>query len=83
MKTNGKTICEGVVRGRTIELREAVDLPDGQEVKVTVDPIHRAAKPGDGIARSAGAWSDAGAEIDVWLEGLRRDRDADRSEPGA
>jgi hypothetical protein len=68
----------GVVRGKTIELQEELGLPDGESVAVIV---RRVLPQGEGIRRSAGAWADAGEELDRWLEGVYRDRDNDREEP--
>ncbi len=69
---------KGVVRGRTIELEEELGMPDGQPVSVFV---RRLLPPGEGIRQSAGAWSDAGDELDVWLDEMQRSRQQDRSEP--
>ncbi len=68
----------GVVRGKTIELEEELGMPDGQPVSVFV---HRLLPPGEGIRQSAGAWSDAGDDLDVWLGEMQRSRHQDRSEP--
>ncbi len=68
----------GVVHGKTIELQEALGLPDGESVAVIV---RRVLPPGEGIRRSAGAWGDAGEELDRWLDGVYRDRDNGREEP--
>jgi len=75
---SGRTILRGVVRGKSIELIGQTDLPDGQEVSVTLDPIVPARRPGDGIRASAGAWADAGDELDVWLEEMQRSRSMER-----
>ena len=78
MKTNGKTICEGVVRGRTIELREAIDLPEGQEVRITVEPAvsedERVRIAREHLLRAAGAWKDDAEELDAFLEWNRQQR---------
>ena len=67
----------GVIHGRTIELESEPDLPDGQEVNVTVQPL---LPPGEGIRRSAGGWADAGPEFDAWLEEIQRSRRPERTE---
>lgn len=72
-----KILLKGVVRGRTIELDEELGLPDGQEVSVAVQPLLAS---GEGIRQSAGAWSDAGPELDEWLEQMQRSRQQDRPE---
>jgi hypothetical protein len=71
------TTLRGVIHGKTIELEEQPALPDGQPVKVVVQPE---LPLGEGIRRSAGAWADAGEELDQWLEGIRRSRQQDRPE---
>jgi hypothetical protein len=70
-----KTVFRGVVRGKSIELEEAHSFPDG--VSVTVE-IHLQREPGDGIRASAGAWADAGEELDHWLEDVHRARHSGR-----
>lgn len=68
-------VFQGVVRGKLIELDEETGLPDGQAVSIRVLP---ATSPGDGIRRSAGAWTDGGEELDEWLAAMRRSRQAER-----
>lgn len=72
-------IYRGVVRGKTIELASPTDLPDGQEVSVAIQP----AIPGAGIRSSAGAWADAGPDLDAWLSQLDRARHSGRSLPAS
>jgi len=72
-----KILLKGVVRGKTIELDQELGLPDGEEVSVAVQPL---LPPGEGIRQSAGAWADAGPELDNWLEEMQRSRQQDRSE---
>lgn len=75
------TVLRGIVHGKTIELEEAPDLPDGQPVNVTVQPVpQRQHVPGEGIRQSAGAWADAADELDAWLEEMRRSRQLERPE---
>jgi hypothetical protein len=69
---------KGVVQGSSIKLEEYLGLPDGESVSVVV---HRLLAPGEGIRLSAGAWADAGEELDAWLEQVYRDREHDREEP--
>ena len=71
------TIMRGVVHGKTIELDHELQLPDGQEVTITVQPT---LPQGEGIRQSAGAWADAGDELDAWLEAMRRSRQQERME---
>jgi hypothetical protein len=60
-----KTIFRGIVRGKNIELEEAPAVPNGEPVMVEIHSRHAA---GDGIRASAGAWGDAGEELDQWLD---------------
>jgi hypothetical protein len=69
---------KGIVRGQTIELEGELGLPDGQPVTVTV---HSLLPPGEGIKQSAGAWADAGVELDSWLDQVQQSRRLNRSEP--
>jgi hypothetical protein len=69
------TIFRGVVRGKNIELEEAPPFPDGEAVTVEIFP-QRAS--GEGLRASAGAWADAGEELDQWLEELYRARHSER-----
>jgi hypothetical protein len=70
------SIFKGVVRGRSIELEQAIGLPDGQEVTVVVRPTDGAGKlpPGEGLRRSFGAWAEDGDALDAYLEWNRRQR---------
>jgi hypothetical protein len=68
----------GVVHGRTIELDEAIDLPDGQAVVVSLRPLTAHA---EAIWRTAGAWSDDAKELDAFRAEMRRSRQMDRGEP--
>lgn len=71
-----KTI-HGRIHGRTIEMDEALDLADGEEVEVTV----RRARPrrpwGEGIRRSAGGWADY-PEMDAVMEQIHQERKMER-----
>ena len=71
-----KTIFRGIVRGKNIELDEAPPLANGEPVMVEIHPQRTA---GDGIRASAGAWADAGEELDQWLEEVYRARHSGRS----
>ena len=56
-------VLKGTVRGKTIELEEVTDLPDGLEIIVAIR-----LKPGDGIRLSAGSWADMSPEEKADLE---------------
>jgi hypothetical protein len=62
------TPMKGVVHGKTIELESEPGLPDGEVVSVIVQ---RTLPSGEGIRLSAGAWADAGDELDQWLDQMR------------
>lgn len=72
-----ETILRGVVHGKTIELDVDAGLPDGQEVRVIVQPATDEDKllPGEGIRRSAGAWSDDPEGVDEFVEWNRKQRE--------
>lgn len=65
----------GRIRGKSIELDEAPPLPDGEEVTIEIRPTRQ----GDGIRASAGAWADAGPELDEWLRRMDEARHTGRS----
>ena len=67
----------GIIHGKTIELEAEPGLPDGEPVSVTV---HRLLPAGEGIRESAGAWADAGDELDRWLEEVQQRRQQNRLE---
>jgi hypothetical protein len=71
-------ILKGTIRGKTIELEQAPGLPDGQQVSVT---LTAATPSGEGLRRAFGGWAGA-AELDAFLEQVRRDRKFPRRESG-
>ncbi|MCE9604141.1 MAG: hypothetical protein K8U03_04475 [Planctomycetia bacterium] len=73
--TIGNTVT-GILHGRTIELDQTVAIADGQRVEVVIRSV--SAKPGDGIRASAGAWADAGNDLDRWLEATMEARSSNR-----
>ncbi len=72
----------GVVRGRTIELEQEPGLPDGQQVKVTMEPADKGSDfpSGEGLRRSAGSWADDAEGLDRYLEWTRQQRKLGRRE---
>ena len=68
----------GVVHGRVIELESELQLPEGQQVTVIVQPI---LPPAEAIRQSAGGWSDDPEGVDRFVEEMRRLRSLDRPEP--
>ncbi len=76
-----KTALKGIVHGKFIELDEEPGLPDGQAVNVTVEPVTNLQQKlplGEGIRRSAGAWSDDPEGLDEYLEWNRQQRKIER-----
>jgi hypothetical protein len=68
----------GIMHGKMIELQEDLGLSDGEAVKVIVRQV---LPPGEGIRRSAGAWTDGGEELDRWFEQIHQSRRRLRPEP--
>jgi hypothetical protein len=67
----------GIVRGNAIELDQPSGLVEGQ--RVVIDVIEVQTSPtGEGIRQSAGAWGDAGSELDQWLQQTYLARQAER-----
>jgi hypothetical protein len=80
---NGATVLKGIVRGRTIELERAVNLPDGQEGRVVLHPAGGDVPvvPGEGVGRSFGGWAgDEADELDQYLQWNRERRKQSRRE---
>jgi hypothetical protein len=78
------TILRGTIRGKTIELEEAPDLPDGQQVTVKVEPapFQPQGDPNalEALRRAAGSWSDDPEGLDLFLEWNRQQRQVNRPE---
>ncbi len=72
----------GILRGKTIELEREPGLPDGQQVRVTMEPADQgsALLPGEGLRRSAGAWADDAEGLDRYLKWNRQQRKLGRRE---
>jgi hypothetical protein len=78
-----KTIY-GTVRGNTIELNEALGVPEGQQVEVIVRTLPSDAalpsteqSPGDGLLRTEGALADD-TEWDAIMEEIHNGRKQER-----
>ncbi len=69
----------GIVRGKFIELERDAGLPDGEAVTVNLRPLR---KSGEGIRRSAGAWSDESVDLEDALAEMRRSQHVERGSPG-
>jgi hypothetical protein len=80
-----KVAVNGVIHGRIIELDEALGMPDGQSVSVTVEAVTGPTSPSSpealaALRRAAGAWADDGAELDDYLDWNRQQRKSNRPE---
>ncbi len=68
----------GVVHGRLIELETPLDLPDGQQIEVSLRPWTSHA---EAIRQTSGAWIDDAESLDALLIELRGLRRMDRVDP--
>ena len=75
--------CRGFIRGKIIEVEEDLDLPNGQEVTVTVPPVSREERylpPGEGLRRAFGGWAEDADALDEYLQWNRQQRKSGRPE---
>jgi len=76
-----KTVL-GRAHGKMIELNEDLGVADGQEVRVTIEPLSAATpgqpSPGDGLRRAFGAWGADANELAKFLEWNREQRKVGR-----
>ncbi|MCI0456653.1 MAG: hypothetical protein L0Z62_06700 [Gemmataceae bacterium] len=71
----------GVIHGKTIELVDDANLPEGQEVTVMVEPVVRpGTSPLEALKRAAGSWTDDLEGLDRYLEWNRQQRKVHRRE---
>ena len=79
-------MIHGRVRGKSIELDEDPGVPDGQAVRVTVEPLPPAEAgqlpPGEGLRRAFGAWAGDAEGLDEFLEWNGRQRKVGRRSLG-
>jgi len=76
-------VHHGVVHGKMIELTDSLGLPDGQEVRVIVEPREEEAETTtseERLRRAFGAWSEDGKNLDDFLRWSREQRRAYRPE---
>ncbi len=76
---NSPSLLRGVVHGKTIEVEGELNLPDGQQVAIIVQPM---LSPEEALRRSAGGWADDPEGVDQFVTEMRRLRSLDRPEPG-
>ena len=76
-----QTVLAGVVHGKTVELEQESGIPDGQSVKVTLEPIPPGTlPPGEGLRRAFGSWADDPQGLEEYLEWNRQQRKIGRPE---
>ncbi len=75
--TNSPNTMRGGVHGKMIEVEGDLNLPEGQQVAIIVQPL---LSPEEAIRQSFGGWTEDAEELDRFLEGLRRDRQQERPE---
>jgi len=68
----------GIVHGRTIELEQSLDLPDGQLVVVSLRPW--SSSHAEAIWQTSGAWSEDAESLDSMLAELRNLRHMGRAD---
>ena len=76
-------MIRGIVRGKSIELKDEIGLPEGQEVAVTVRPVYAEKQThaaGENLKRAFGGWSDDSIELDAFLAWNRQQRKVSRTE---
>jgi hypothetical protein len=69
--TNSPNAMRGVVHGKMIEVEGDLNLPEGQQVTVIVQPVR---SPEEATGQSFGGWAEDAEELDKFLAGLRQDR---------
>ena len=75
-------VIHGVVHGNTIELKEALGMPDGQEIEIQVRVLAKTSTPGEGVLRTEGALADD-EELDVIMAEIHQARRLERRSPVA
>ena len=76
--TNISSTRRGVVHGKMIEVEGDLNLPEGQQVAIIVQPL---LSPEEAIRRSAGGWSDDPEGVDRFVEEMRLLRSPEPSHP--
>ena len=76
--SNDLHAVRGIVHGKIIEVEGDLNLPEGQQVAIVVQPL---LSPEEAIRQSFGGWSDDAAELDQFLDDVQRGRQQERPEP--
>ncbi len=75
-------VIHGVVHGNTIELKEALGMPDGQEIEIQVRVLAKTSTSGGGFLRTEGALADD-EEWDLIMAEIHQARRLERRSPVA
>jgi hypothetical protein len=75
--SNNLNAMRGIVHGKMIEVEGDLNLPEGQQVAIIVQPL---LTPEEAIRRSAGGWSDDPEGVDRFVEEMRQLRSMERPE---
>ena len=73
--SNSQNPMRGVVHGKTIQVEGDLNLPEGQQVSLIVQPV---LSPEEAVRQSFGGWAEDAEELDAFLAGLRQDRQQER-----
>lgn len=76
--SNNLNAMRGIIHGKTIEVEGDLNLPEGQQVTVIVQPV---LSPEEAIRQSFGGWAEDAEELDKFLEDVQRGRQQERAEP--
>jgi hypothetical protein len=76
--SNNLNAMRGIVHGKMIEVEGELNMPEGQQVTIIVQPL---LSPEEAIRQSFGGWSEDAEELDKFLEEVRRGRQDERPEP--
>jgi hypothetical protein len=76
--TYSLNMMRGIIHGRMIEVEGDLNLPEGQQVTIIVQPL---LSPEEAIRQSFGGWSDDAQELDKFLEDVQRGRQQEQPEP--
>ena len=75
--SNSLNTMRGIVHGKMIEVDGDLNLPEGQQVTIIVQPL---LGPEEAIRQSFGGWADDAKELDKFLEDVQRGRQQERPE---
>ena len=67
--TNTQNVLRGIVHGNMIKVEVPLNLPEGQQVAIIIEPV---LSPEEAIQKSAGGWSDDPEGVDRFVEEMRQ-----------